>query len=393
MLHYLRFVSADCARRTQKRPPDLGWASVRVLVAPDKFAGTLTATAAANAIAAGWRASRPDDELDLAPLSDGGPGFVEVLYRALGGEVVRVRATGPLGDPVRATMLCTGGRIYLESASACGLHLLPPDRRDPERTGTYGVGELLAAALDTDPAEITVGLGGSASNDGGAGALAALGAEPAAELRSGGAELARLAAVDLAVARDRTAGRTITAATDVDNPLLGPQGATAVYGPQKGASQAQVDRLEAALARWVELTGGEQAAARPGAGAAGGLGYGLFLLGATRVSGIQLVIDAVGLAARATEADLVITGEGSLDWQSLRGKAVAGAAWISQRAARPCVVVAGSVELGRREISSLGVDAAYSITELAGSAAAARAGAADHLRALAARVARTWSPA
>jgi glycerate kinase len=290
-------------------------------------------------------------------------------------------------------VLRAGERTYLESASACGLDLLPPGQRDPEAAGTYGVGELLGAALDSAATEIVVGLGGSASNDGGAGMLAALGAEPVAVLRGGGAGLAELTAVDLAKAHDRIAERPVIAATDVDNPLLGPQGATAVYAPQKGAGQAQVARLEAALARWVGLTGGEQVAARPGSGAAGGLGYGLFLLGAARVPGIQLVLDAVRLAERVDQADLVITGEGALDWQSVRGKVVAGAAWTSQRAARPCVVLAGSIELGRREIASMGVDAAYSITELAGSAAAAQAGAAEHLRALAARVARTWSPA
>jgi glycerate 2-kinase len=368
-------------------------AAVRVLVAPDKFAGTLTAIEAAQAIAAGWRVSRPDDELDLAPLSDGGPGFVDVLHRALGGDITRVAVTGPLGDPVLAPVLRVGDRTYLESASACGLDLLPPGRRDPEAAGTYGVGELLDAALDSATAEIVVGLGGSASTDGGAGMLAALGAEPVAVLRGGGAGLAELTAVELASARDRVAGQALVAATDVDNPVLGPQGATAVYAPQKGASQAQVARLEAALARWVELTDGEQGAARPGSGAAGGLGYGLFLLGAARVPGIQVVIDVVRLAERVGRADLVITGEGALDWQSVRGKVVAGAAWTSQRAARPCVVLAGSIELGRREIASMGVDAAYSITDFAGSATAAQADAAGHLRALAARVARTWSPA
>ena len=366
---------------------------MRILVAPDKFAGTLTASQAAAAIAAGWRTIRPHDELDLVPLSDGGPGFVETLHRALGGELRAVEVSGPLGAPVGGSLLQTGDRIYLESATACGLDLLPPDGRDPERATTYGVGELLMAALASGAAEIVAGLGGSASNDGGAGLLAALGAEPAGGLRAGGGSLADLAAVNLAPARAATGRATLVAATDVDNPLLGPQGATAVYAPQKGATRDQVARLEAALAHWVERTGDPRAAGRPGAGAAGGLGFGLFLLGATRVSGIQLVLDAVGLADRAAVADLVITGEGALDWQSQRGKVVSGAAWVSQRAARPCVVIAGSIELGRREIASMGVDAAYSITELAGSVPAAKVDAADYLRALAGRVARTWSPA
>lgn len=368
---------------------------MRVLVAPDKFAGTLTATEAARAIADGWQAARPRDELDLAPLADGGPGFVVAMHAALGGDVSQHEVAGPLGDRVPAPILRVGHRAYLESAAACGLALLPDERRDPGRATTYGVGELLLAAAGSGAREIVVGLGGSASNDGGAGMLAALGAEPAAGLAAGGAVLVELASVDLTAAQSRlvAVGAALVAATDVDNPLLGPRGATAVYGPQKGASRAQVDQLERALAHWVELSGpGAALANRPGAGAAGGLGYGLFVLGAARVAGIQLVTDAARIAERAARADLVVTGEGSFDWQSLRGKVVSGVAWISQRAARPCVVLAGQVAVGRREIASVGVDAAYSISELAGSPEAAITGAADHLSALAARVARSWSP-
>ncbi len=365
---------------------------MRVLVAPDKFAGTLTAVEAAAAIATGWRATRPADELDLVPMSDGGPGFVEALAGPLGGQRTEVGVTGPLGRPVRAQILRVGSRAYLESAAACGLDLLPEHGRDPVRAGTYGVGELVAAAAGAGATEIVVGLGGSASNDGGAGLLAALGAEPAGLLRGGGAGLATLTGVDLEPARARIGDLALIAATDVDNPMLGPQGATAGYGPQKGATTAQVDQLETALTRWAQLTDPGGLATRAGAGAAGGLGYGLFLLGASRVAGIQLVIDAVGLVDRAGKADLVVTGEGAFDWQSLRGKVVSGVAWVSQRSARPCVVLAGSINLGRREIASIGVDAAYSITELAGSPERARAAAADQLAALAGRVARTWSP-
>ncbi|WP_019877727.1 glycerate kinase [Sporichthya polymorpha] len=374
---------------------------MRVLVAPDCFTGTLSAPDAAAAIAAGWRSAAPDDEITVAPLSDGGPGFVDVVAAALGGELLAVTVAGPLGHPVPATLLLTAdGTAYLESAQACGLHLIPPDRRDPTRTTTVGVGELIAAALDAGARALVIGLGGSGTNDGGAGALAALGAQPGDLLRGGGAALRELdpAVLDLSAARERLAGVDVRIASDVDSPLLGLRGASAVFGPQKGATDDQVQRLDAALEHFaraaqpdvgLNMTGSLAIAA--GAGAAGGLGYGLLLLGAHRVPGIAGVIELTGLTAAAAAVDVIVTGEGCFDWQSLQGKVVSGVAELAMSVARPCVVLAGQVEVGRREMAALGVESAYSVAELAGSAEAAMAEPAVHLEALAARVARAWS--
>ena len=374
---------------------------MRVLVAPDSFTGSLSAPAAARAIGTGWRSAAPDDEVTLAPLSDGGPGFVEVVHAALGGELMAVTAHGPLGDPVPATVLLTpDGTAYLESAQACGLHLVPPDRRDPSRTSTAGVGDLIAAALDAGARSVVIGLGGSGTNDGGAGALAALGAQPADLLRAGGGALSGLdpAVLDLSAPRARLAGIELRIASDVDSPLLGLRGASAIFGPQKGADPDQVQRLDAALEHFaraaqpgVGLNMSGSLAVAAGAGAAGGLGYGLLLLGAQRVPGIATVLDITGLAVTAGAVDVIVTGEGCFDWQSLQGKVVSGVAGLAMQVARPCVVLAGQVEVGRREMAALGVESAYSVAEHAGSAAAAMAEPAAHLESLAARVARAWS--
>lgn len=374
-----------------------------MLVSPDCFSGTLSAPEAARAIAAGWGSTAPDDELILAPLSDGGPGFVDVVHAALGGDLRAVTVTGPLGDPVPATVLLTGdggGSVvaYLESAQACGLHLVPADRRDPTLTSTVGVGELIAAAVDAGAGRIVVGLGGSGTNDGGAGALAALGAQPGELLRGGGAALAALDSLDLSAARARLAGIELRIASDVDSPLLGLRGASAIFGPQKGATADQVQRLDAALEHFaraaqpgIGLNMGGSLAVAAGAGAAGGLGYGLLQLGAQRVPGIAGVIELTGLARAAAAVDVIVTGEGCFDWQSLQGKVVSGVAALAMEVARPCVVLAGQVEVGRREMAALGVESAYSVAEHAGSAEAAMAAPAEQLASLAARVARAWS--
>lgn len=374
---------------------------MRVLVAPDSFTGTLSAPAAARAIATGWHSAAPDDEVTLAPLSDGGPGFVDVVQAALGGDLMAVTATGPLGDPVPATvLLAPDGTAYLESAQACGLHLVPRDRRDPTRTTTAGVGDLIAAALDAGARSVVIGLGGSGTNDGGAGALAALGAQPADLLRAGGAALSGLdpAALDLSTPRARLAGTDLRIATDVDSPLLGLRGASAVFGPQKGADADQVQRLDAALEHFaraaqpgIGLNMSASLAVAAGAGAAGGLGYGLLLIGAQRVPGIATVLEVTGLAATAGAVDVIVTGEGCFDWQSLQGKVVSGVAELGMQVARPCIVLAGQVDVGRREMAALGVESAYSLAEHAGSTEAAMADPAAHLESLAARVARSWS--
>ncbi len=375
-------------------------AGMRILLAPDSFGGTLTAVQAAAALAAGWREAAPDVDLDLAPVSDGGPGFLDVLHAALGGRLVAVTVADPLRRPTSAEVLVADGTAYVESAQAAGLHLLTPTERDPGRGTSFGVGELLRAALDAGVERVVVGLGGSGTNDGGAGMLVALGlrlmAGSGAAVEPTGAALAGLARVEPAGVDDRLGRTVLVAATDVDNPLLGPTGASAVYGPQKGASPDQVQRLDHALARWAAALaaarpGAAAYADAPGAGAAGGLGFALLVLGARRQSGIDLVLDAVRLPERIAAADLVVTGEGSFDWQSLRGKATSGVAAAAAAAGLPCVVVAGSVAVGRREMAAHGVAAAYSVAESAGSVRAAMEQPAMQLQRLAARVAGSWS--
>ena len=371
---------------------------MRVLLAPDGFGGTLSPAAAASAMAAGWRTGAPGDVLDLAPLSDGGPGFLEVLAAALPDAVLHdFSVDDPLARPVSASVLLHGSTAYVESAAACGLHLLEPGERDPLATTTYGVGQLLVGALDAGATRIVVGLGGSATNDGGAGMLAALGLsrhDAAGELLPpGGAALRRVAR--LAGAPDgRLAGVELIAATDVDSPLLGLYGASAVFGPQKGASREDVALLDAALARWADVLEAALVTSvrdRPGAGAAGGLGAALFALGARREPGIALVQSAVGLDARLAEADLVLTGEGAFDPSSLSGKVVSGVARLAAEHAVPCVVLAGDVSVGRREAAAAGIDSAWSLVETVGRHRAF-AEPADALAELAARVAAQWSP-
>jgi glycerate kinase len=360
---------------------------VRVLVAPDKFAGTLSAVEAAEAIADGWRRTAPDDELDLAPMSDGGPGFVDVLHEALGGELLAVTVRGPHGAPTPATVLVAGDTAYVESAQACGLHLTGGE--GAESATTYGVGELLAAAVDAGAATVLVGLGGSGSNDGGAGLLAALGATADVPLDAGGAGLDGVGSVDVSAARERIGSVRLVAASDVDNPLTGLFGATKVFGPQKGIPEERLplvdgwlEQLAAALDRRLAL--------EKGAGAAGGLGYALLALGGTREPGVGLVADAVGLAERARAADLVVTGEGAFDYSSGAGKVPHGVASVAEEALRPCVVLAGKVLVGSREMRALGIESAYSLVDLVGEERAFGEPAAA-LAELAARTARTWS--
>jgi glycerate 2-kinase len=371
---------------------------MRVVLAPDSFGGTLSAVEAAEAVAAGWRRSAPDDELVLRPLSDGGPGFVDVLASVLDGEVVPVPTTDPLGRPVVGAVLVSGDTAYVESAQATGLHLLIALERDPLRTSTYGLGALLAAAVECGGRRVVVGLGGSATNDAGAGMMAALGLVPrdiaGRPLGYGGLALADLDHFDGAV---QLRGAELVAATDVDNPLCGPNGATAVFGPQKGLRPEDRDRLDAALARWAEVaerdipTAPAGLAELPGAGAAGGLGAALLALGGTRAAGIELISRVVGLPDALDAADLVVTGEGSFDSQSLRGKVASGVAAAAAERGLPCLVLAGQVSVGRREAAAAGVEAAYSVADEAGSVQEALRWPADRLADLAARVAAQWS--
>jgi glycerate kinase len=360
---------------------------VRVLVAPDKFAGTLTAIEAARAIAAGWRRQAPADDLDLVPMADGGPGFVDVLHEALGGQVLALTVAGPFGERTPATLLLADGTAYVESAQACGLHLTRGER--PEESSTTGVGELVAAAVDAGAREVVVGLGGSGTTDGGAGLLAALGATADGPLDAGPAGLAGVTTVDIAPCRARLGDVRLVAATDVDNQLTGLFGAAKTYGPHKGLAEERIPAVD----RWLETYAAavdRRTALLPGAGAAGGLGYALLALGATRRPGLDVVARATRLAERARAADLVLTGEGAFDFSSRAGKVPYGVAQVAAEAVRPCVVLAGQVLVGAREMRALGVESAYAVVDLVGEDQAF-ADPATALADLSARVARTWS--
>lgn len=371
---------------------------MRVVVAPDSFGGTLSAVEAAEAIAEGWRAAAPDDELLLLPLSDGGPGFVDTLAASLDGRRIAVSVSDPLGRRVTAQFLVVGATAYVEAAQACGLHLVPAPERRPLAATSYGVGQLLLAAAEAGARVVVVGLGGSGTTDAGAGLFNAVGLDlrdaAGGALPPGGGPLVVL---DRVTGRPQLRDMALVVAADVDNPLVGPHGAAAVFGPQKGADADDVARLDAGLRRWAEvverdLPGAPAGLAElPGGGAAGGLGAALLALGARREPGLGLVAAAVGLDAALARADLVLTGEGSFDWQSLRGKVPAGVAAAAAEHAVPCLVLAGQVGVGRREQATAGIEAAYSLAEHAGSVQAAMAEAGPALADLARHVAGRWS--
>ena len=379
---------------------------MRVLIAPDKFAGTLTAVEAAEAIASGWRRAAPADELALVPVADGGPGWLDVLHHALGGRRVPTLVTGPLGEQVPASVLLVDGTAYVETAQACGLHLVPEERRDPRVTTSRGVGELVSLAVAAGATRIVLGLGGSATNDAGAGFLAALGAtaeagdgdDGTALLSQGGLALRSVRSVDLTAAQAAVAGVALVVASDVDNPLLGLRGASNGFARQKGADDAAVMELEGSLERFVAAVGrradGKDPAVALGAGAAGGLGYALLHLGATREPGIDTVLGTLAFDERVAACDLVVTGEGCFDWQSLRGKVVSGVAARAMEHGRGCVVLAGRVEVGRREYAATGVSGAYAVVDHLRDQGlpeeAAFEDPATRLADLAERAARTW---
>jgi glycerate kinase len=356
---------------------------MRVLVAPDKFRGTLTAPEAAAAIAAGWQRARPLDEVSQLPLADGGEGTLEALVAALAGERRALTVTGPLGEPVEAAFglaRTDGGLIALvEMATASGLELVPEGRRDPRVTTTRGTGELILEAARAGAERIIVTIGGSATNDGGAGMAQALGVRlldaAGREIGPGGAAVLELDRIDASGLAEEVRGVEFLVASDVDNPLFGPQGAAAVYGPQKGASPEDVELLDRAMRHFAEVVRrdlGVDVANRPGAGAAGGIGAGLMaFLRADVRPGAALVMEAVGFRERIQGADLVITGEGKLDEQSLRGKTPAAVIEVSAEAGVPAVIVCGqaTIEVEGVVVESLaarvGLDRAMADTEAA----------------------------
>ncbi|MGH2694502.1 MAG: glycerate kinase [Actinomycetota bacterium] len=328
---------------------------MHVVIAPDSFKGSLPAHEVAEALASGFADEWPEAEVTTLPLSDGGDGFVDALVRARRGEIHSHTVTGPLGEPVDARFgyLPSDATAVVEMAQASGLHLLPPASRDPLRATSRGTGELMVAALDEGARSILVGIGGSATNDGGAGMATALGARlldtSGEDVRPGGAALIDLARVDTEGLDPRLSEVEVLVASDVDNPLLGPRGASAVYGPQKGASPRDVTLLDGALARYadvIEDAFGTDLREEPGAGAAGGLGFGLMAFcGARLVSGIDLVLDTVGADDLFARADLIVTGEGRVDDQTLSGKVPHGVARRARAVGAPVIVVGGRVEL------------------------------------------------
>lgn len=327
---------------------------MRILIAPQEFKGTLTASQAARAMEAGIRRVLADADLEVCPIADGGPGTVDALVDALGGERRSARVHDPLGRPVDAVwgLVEGGATAVIEMAAASGLALLRPWERDPRRASTFGTGELLRAALDAGCAKVIVGVGGSATNDGGTGAAAALGVrfldERGEPLPPGGAALARLARIDISGRDPRLDRVDLLVATDVTNPLYGPEGAAAVYGPQKGADEGAVAELDAALTRLAAVVReqlGLDLALKPGVGAAGGLAYGLCVFCGGRLApGFDLIAKAVGLSERIAQADIVVTGEGRLDRQTEQGKGPGELARRAKRRGIRVVMFAGTVD-------------------------------------------------
>ncbi|MFF1529508.1 glycerate kinase [Cellulomonas sp. NPDC058312] len=336
-----------------------------ILLAPDKFRGSADAAAVARALRAGIQDVDPGAAVVEVPVADGGEGTVDAALRR-GFRAVSVTVRGPLGDPVEAVVAVRDGTAVVELAQASGLALVG-DRRDPLAATTVGTGQLVAAALDAGCTRIVLGLGGSATTDGGAGLLQALGATlrdaGGAVLRPGAGHPLAVASVDVTGLDPRLRGAQVVVATDVDNPLLGARGAAAVFAPQKGASPEQVAVLEAALDRWAGLLG-RPAADLAGAGAAGGVGYAaLAALGATVRPGVEVVLQLVGFAGLLAGARLVVTGEGALDEQSAGGKAPVGVARAAAAAGVPVVAVAGRVDLAPDRLHALGFTRAYALTD------------------------------
>lgn len=381
---------------------------MRIVAAPAAFKGSLSAAEAAAAIAQGVRRAAPDADIVSPPVADGGEGTVAALVAATGGHILRRRVTGPLGEPVEAELGVLPTDVIpsyaeqseqsrprptrrsvrtetavIEMASAAGLTLVPRERREPRISTTRGVGELILAVLDVGCRRLIIGIGGSATNDGGAGMAQALGARMldanGNDLPPGGTALAHLAQIDVSALDPRLSQCETTVACDVDNPLTGPHGASAVYGPQKGATPEMVAELDAALSHYAAIIArdlGEQVANRPGAGAAGGLGAGLMaFLDAEPRPGVDVVLDAMRFRDRIADADLILTGEGRLDAQTRRGKAVAGVAQIGCEMGIPVIALAGRIDLSANDLQRLGLAAAHSIApaDMAESDAVARA--------------------
>jgi glycerate kinase len=371
--------------------------AARVVIAPDKFKGSLTASEVGEALAAGMRDALPWLETTLLPVADGGDGTVAAALSA-GYDKIIVDAVGPTGDPVRAPYALQDNRAVVELAAVVGLSMLPGRRLDPLGSSSYGLGLVIADAIRRGATTIVLGLGGSASTDGGAGIVQALGARlldsDDHDLPHSGGALEGLARIDLTALRDTLGGISIIVASDVDNPLLGPDGAAAVFGPQKGAGPEQLEELERGLRHWSQLVceaTGRDLAAEAGSGAAGGVGFAaLSLLDATMRPGIELILELIDFDRRIPGADLVVTGEGSLDDQSLAGKAPVGVARAAARSGVPVIAVAGRLQLSPQRLRQAGISAAYALTDLEPDLERCIANASSLLQHIGARIAADW---
>lgn len=376
---------------------------MKIVIAPDSFKESLSALEVAHAIEAGFKEIYPQAHYVILPMADGGEGTVESMVAATGGQRVPLRVSGPLGQPVEAFYgwLGDGETAVIEMAAASGLHLVEHSQRNPCVTSTFGTGELMLAALDQGASKIILGIGGSATNDGGAGMMQALGArlldQQGQELVPGGAALSSLASIDLTQLDPRLAMVDLRVACDVDNPLCGSKGASAVFGPQKGATPEMVRQLDAALRVWgevIERATGRQVIEVPGAGAAGGMGAALSgLLMARLEPGIAIVTDALKLADVVQDADVVITGEGRIDSQTVFGKTPIGVAKVAKQFAIPTIALAGGMSQDYAVVHQHGLDAVFSVVNRIVTLPEAMGEAHENLRVTARNVAAVWQMA
>lgn len=344
---------------------------MKIVIAPDSFKDSLSAQGVADAIALGLGQVWPDAQLVKCPMADGGEGTVESVLAACDGQLRRTNVRGPLGTTVDAAWgwLPQSLTAIIEMAEASGLQLVPPAQRDACISSTFGTGELIRAALDAGAKRVILAIGGSATNDGGSGAMQALGVKwldaQGEPLAPGGLALAQLARIDLSDIDPRLARVRFDIAADVNNPLCGPHGASAIFGPQKGATPEQVEQLDRALGHFAELCAqvlNKDVRDEPGSGAAGGLGFGAkAFLGAQFKAGVEVVAELVGLAEAVKDADLVITGEGRFDAQTLRGKTPFGVARIARQHGVPVIVIAGTLGEGYQALYEHGIDAAFAL--------------------------------
>ncbi|QFH68409.1 glycerate kinase [Enterobacter sp. E76] len=344
---------------------------MKIVIAPDSWKESLTALEVATAIEDGFRQIFPDAEMVKIPMADGGEGTVEAMVAATQGRIVNLRVTGPLGEPVDAFYGLSGDeqQAFIEMAAASGLESVPPARRDPRITTSWGTGELIRHALDAGVRHIIIGLGGSATNDGGAGMVQALGAQlldkQGEPLGFGGDALSQLARIDISQLDKRLAECRIEAACDVTNPLTGEEGATAIFGPQKGATPEIIKQLDNALTHYgqiIERDLDKSVMTLKGGGAAGGMGVALYAFcGADLRQGIEIVTEALALDAAVRDADLVITGEGRIDSQSIHGKVPIGVARVAKRYAIPVIGIAGSLTADVEVVYDHGLDAIFSV--------------------------------